>query len=84
MKDSSNTKGAEYDQTGGCVDDRTFTQKAGDAIKPGSQVGTHRSDVTGLMNSVSAQQSGQQELCGPIDTQLHRELAYLTTSVSVL
>ena len=38
---SSNTKGQEYDATGGQVDDRTFGQKAKDAFKPGSQVGTH-------------------------------------------
>lgn len=34
-------KGQEYDQTGGQVDDRSMMQKAGDAIKPGSQVGQH-------------------------------------------
>ena len=38
---SSNTRGQEYDATGGQVDDRTFGQKAKDAFKPGSQVGTH-------------------------------------------
>ena len=34
-------KGQEYDQSGGQVDDRSMMQKAGDAIKPGSQVGQH-------------------------------------------
>ena len=34
-------RGQEYDQTGGQVDDRSMMQKAGDAIKPGSQVGQH-------------------------------------------
>lgn len=34
-------KGQQYDQSGGQVDDRSMMQKAGDAIKPGSQVGQH-------------------------------------------
>ena len=46
VKDSSDTRGAEYDATGGQVDDRTFGQKAKDAFKPGSNVGTHRSPAT--------------------------------------
>lgn len=36
-----NAKGSEYDATGGSVDDRSLTQKATDAVKPGSQVGSH-------------------------------------------
>lgn len=38
---SSSTKGAQYDATGGAVDDRSFLQKGKDALKPGDQVGTH-------------------------------------------
>ena len=34
-------KGAQYDQSGGQVDDRSMMQKVGDAVKPGSQVGQH-------------------------------------------
>lgn len=37
------TKGAEYDATGGEVDDRTMMQKVKDAITPGSDVGKHGS-----------------------------------------
>ena len=39
-------KGQEYDQSGGQVDDRSMMQKAGDAVKPGSQVGQHGSHGT--------------------------------------
>lgn len=35
------SKGAEYDATGGQVDDRTMMQKVKDAITPGSDVGKH-------------------------------------------
>ena len=35
------TKGAEYDATGGQVDDRSMMQKVKDAITPGSDVGKH-------------------------------------------
>lgn len=38
---SSNTKGAEYDQTGGQVDDRSGMQKIKDKLTPGSSVGKH-------------------------------------------
>lgn len=34
-------KGAEYDASGGQVDDRSMMQKGMDAVKPGSQVGSH-------------------------------------------
>ena len=40
-KSSSNTKGAEYDATGGAVDDRSFLQKAKDKLTPGSDVRKH-------------------------------------------
>ena len=38
-KESSNTKGALYDQTGGQVDDRTMMQKA--KLTKGDDVGKH-------------------------------------------
>jgi len=41
VKDSSNTKGAEYDQTGGQVDDRTTMQKMKDKFTKGDDVGKH-------------------------------------------
>ena len=37
----SSGKGSEYDATGGNVDDRSMMQKGVDAVKPGSQVGSH-------------------------------------------
>ena len=37
----SGGKGSEYDATGGNVDDRSLMQKGVDAVKPGSQVGSH-------------------------------------------
>lgn len=40
-KASKATKGAEYDATGGAVDDRTVGQKIKDAFTPGSDVGKH-------------------------------------------
>ena len=40
-KVSSATKGAEYDATGGQVDDRTTMQKLKDKLTPGSDVGKH-------------------------------------------
>lgn len=41
MKVSSATRGAEYDATGGAVDDRTAMQKIKDKLTPGSDVGKH-------------------------------------------
>ena len=38
---SKATKGAEYDATGGAVDDRTGLQKVKDKLTPGSSVGKH-------------------------------------------
>lgn len=35
------TKGAEYDATGGAVDDRSGLQKIKDKLTPGSSVGKH-------------------------------------------
>ena len=40
-KVSKATKGAQYDATGGAVDDRTVGQKIKDAFTPGSDVGKH-------------------------------------------
>ena len=40
-KVSSATKGAEYDATGGAIDDRTTMQKVKDTFTPGSSVGKH-------------------------------------------
>ena len=40
-KASKATKGAQYDATGGAVDDRTVGQKIKDAFTPGSDVGKH-------------------------------------------
>ena len=40
-KVSKATKGAEYDATGGQVDDRTIGQKIKDKLTPGSSVGKH-------------------------------------------
>ena len=40
-KVSSASKGAEYDATGGAVDDRTGMQKVKDKLTPGSSVGKH-------------------------------------------
>lgn len=41
MKVSSATRGAEYDATGGAVDDRTAMQKIKDKLTPGSDLGKH-------------------------------------------
>lgn len=41
IKVSSATKGAEYDATGGAVDDRTAMQKVKDKLTPGSDIGKH-------------------------------------------
>ena len=38
---SKATKGAEYDATGGAVDDRSGMQKIKDKLTPGSSVGKH-------------------------------------------
>ncbi len=38
---SKATKGAEYDATGGAVDDRSGLQKIKDKLTPGSSVGKH-------------------------------------------
>ena len=46
QKVSSNTKGAEYDQTGGAVDDRSGLQKVKDKLTPGSDVGKHSGSNT--------------------------------------
>ncbi len=40
-KVSKATKGAQYDATGGAVDDRTGMQKLKDAFKPGTSAGNH-------------------------------------------
>lgn len=40
-KDSTATKGARFDETGGQVDDRTALQKLADKLSPGSAVGKH-------------------------------------------
>lgn len=40
-KQSSATKGQEYDATGGAVDDRSTMQKLKDKLTPGSDVGKH-------------------------------------------
>lgn len=40
-KASKATKGAQYDATGGAVDDRTMGQKIKDVFTPGSDVGKH-------------------------------------------
>ena len=41
VKVSKDTKGAQYDASGGAVDDRTITQQLKDAFIPGSSVGNH-------------------------------------------
>ena len=41
VKISKATKGAQYDATGGALDDRTTMQKLKDAFIPGSSVGNH-------------------------------------------
>ena len=41
VKVSKVTKGAQYDVSGGAVDDRTTMQQLKDAFIPGSSVGNH-------------------------------------------
>ncbi|DBB04623.1 TPA: hypothetical protein ACH3X1_012691 [Trebouxia sp. C0004] len=61
---SSATKGAEYDATGGQVNDRTTMQKLKDTLTPGNNVGKH----TKAYKASYCPVLGQQQICEPLNS----------------